>query len=213
MAFQYIPAYATRQPSIYPESAAQPPQQGRSPMQGLGLAKQFMGGTTAAPTGMAAGGGPAGMADVSGLAAAEAGMGGSGMGAFGGTSGATAFAPAMSAPGAAGGGGAGASAGSGMAAAGPWAALFAGIMMNEYNAMKTGDRPEDTGELLKEYGTAGVLKSDIEGRFSKYFGGEGSGGTAFASALASPAYADPRDQLGAQKDLFKKGAKFLGKVF
>ena len=136
-------------------------------------------GLAAAEAGMSSGGGAVGMADVSGLAAAEAGMGGGGATAGEGV------------------------AGAGMGAGALWGAVAAAIVANEYNAIKTGDRREG-GKYGFDLLTADVLKDDIEGRFSKYTGGEDSFLTKSISAAASPAYADPRSQFDAYKGLLSK---------
>ena len=49
-----------------------------------------------------------------------------------------------------------------LAAAGPWAALAAVVVGNEYAQNKAGNRPEDFGQWMGDIATGKVLERDME---------------------------------------------------
>lgn len=119
--------------------------------------------------------------DPSTLMGAYGQFSGQGAGMFGGGGGAAA---GGSTTGAASGASGGSSAGSALSTAGPWAALAAVIIGNEYNAQGQGRRSEDSSEYAKDLVTGKVISQDMPYFSDKVFGkddkyGFGEGWKAF----------------------------------
>ncbi len=100
-------------------------------------------------------------------------------------------------------GGGSAGGGSSVASAGPWAALAAIIMINEYNAVGGGYRSEDKGKYTQDLFSGEVLGQDLEQRWLPKLGlDEGSKENKWASHLIHPISADLGESWESFKDLF-----------
>lgn len=181
MAFQYYdePRISGPQANPYvvetPQSQQQqqgipqgPGLQGLKELFGLGGAGEAVGGVAGQGTGTAAGGGAMG----GGVA------GGGELGAMlGGSGGAT----GASGAGSAGGGG------SAFASAGPWAALAAAVIANEYSANEAGRRPENESQWARDALTGKVTTYDAPYLTQKVFGKDqfGFGGDIIGGAELS----------------------------
>ena len=175
--FQYYGGDQGFQGLQYP-TFQQPEQQqpGMSPGSAMNIGKQFMGGSGATGAGVATG------SQAAGNAAAAEGIGSAGS---------------------IGGGGWAGGGGSAAASAGPWAALAAIIMINEYNAIGGGYRNEDKGEYTKDLFSGEVLGQDIEKRWLPKLGiEEGSKENKWISHLIHPISADLGESWESFKDLF-----------
>ena len=157
MAFRYEPA-TIKQPEL-DYGLDDEPQSDSGGMGGLqDLLSQFGGG----------GGGGGGMGGIAGMFSGGGGGGG-----------ASASAGA--------GGSAGGGIGGAISAGGPWAALAAVIIGNEYYAEKRGYRDEDTGGYVKDLLTTEVWHQDLEQRWLPAIGiDEGSGLSSAISLLSNP---------------------------
>jgi len=171
---------------------------GEAGLGGSGLIGSASGATSAASTGGASyglgGSLVGGTGTVGGSTfAAGAGSGAASGGGLGGALGGSA------AGGSAAGGGAASGAGGALAAAGPWAALAAIIMINEEDSRKKGLRSENRGERTRDQLTGKVATQDIEGKwgpmldkwtggnFSKLgFQGDAKGASQIASGRIAP---------------------------
>jgi hypothetical protein len=111
-------------------------------------------------------------------------------------------------------------AGSMMSSAGPWAALAAIIIANEYNAKKGGYRAEDDSEYAKDLITGKVLQQDLTQRWLPKAFGEYSNGR-FADdklGIGSDMLAGANIATGRPKDAIEalKGGtvgRLLSKIF
>jgi long-subunit fatty acid transport protein len=92
---------------------------------------------------------------------------------------------------------------SAVSSAGPWAALAAIIMINEYNAVGGGYRSEDKGKYTQDLFSGEVLGQDLEQRWLPKLGlDEGSKENKWASHLIHPISADLGESWESFKDLF-----------
>ena len=183
MAFQYYdePRISGPQANPYvvetPQSQQQqgipqgPGLQGLKELFGLGGAGEAVGGVAGQGTGTAAGGGAMG----GGVA------GGGELGAMLGGSGGATGASGASGAGSAGGGG------SAFASAGPWAALAAAVIANEYSANEAGRRPENESQWARDALTGKVTTYDAPYLTQKVFGKDqfGLGGDIIGGAELS----------------------------
>ena len=181
----------------YQQQNQQGQQQGGMDMGSMmGIGEQFMGGEEGG--GMlgslfGGGGGTATGSQAAGNLAASEGIGSAGT-IGGGGWGASA--------GSAGGSGA-SSGGSAMSSAGPWAALAAIIVANEYNAKGGGYRSDDDFQYTQDVFSGEVLGQDMEKRWLPKLGlEEGSDENKWISHLIHPVSADLEESWSSFKDLF-----------
>lgn len=215
MPFQYVPAgeptslnYENEYVQQQQQQQQQSQQQQSNPLSGLGTAAsiigKFKGGSTAVGGGTStlgssgtsgAGGGGFG-AKISGLlgggssgSTSSGGFGSKLSGLFGGGSSAGASS--------------GSSAGSKVSKGGPWAALAAVIVSNEYNAKKGGYRSSNKRRYAQDVFTGEVLGQDLEKRWLPKLGlKEDSKANRWVSHLIHPISADLPESFRSIKKLF-----------